>query len=1144
MKFSAISIAVPKRAWPSPSKILLIMKLTTLILIMGLLQVSANGFSQITLNEKNAPIGKVLQSIKKQSGYYFVYDENDLKNQKTTINVVNSTLEETLTQCFKNMPFNYQVLDKNVVITAKEKEAIPVVPIKILTDTINMSGRIVGPDQKPLTGATVTIKFIDMGINNTGEIKIGTGPAGGFMIKGVKKNALVRISFVGYTTKEVKATEGFKIIQLDIANSQLDETRIIGYGTESRRFSVNSTSVVTAQDIEQQPVTNVLQALDGRVPGLVVSPTSGVPGSVIRVQVRGQNTLAPSPAISTYNQPLFILDGVPVAAQNVNISALNSFGGANNLVTNSGISPINGLNPSDIESVTVLKDADATTVYGSQGSNGVIVINTKKGKPGKTQFSLQLDDQNNTITRTYQMLNTQQYLQMRKQAFANDKVTPTATNAPDLTVYDQNKYTNFAKRFFDGSSNNTNIHASLSGGSANSTFLASAGYTRSTYNFPGDYADNRLTFHSAFHHTSVDHKLTVDFGTDLSSDRNNSSSSPNVARALQLPPNTPDLTDANGNLVWSYKGVDISSYQISSYLKQPAYIQDFLVNSTFNIGYEILPGLKITLNNGYNRNGTNEYQGFPLASLSPAYATTSASFAYNTYQSIYIEPQITYKRSISKGIFNALLGGTYKKMFNDNLLQTGSGYYNDALITSISNATTVTASEVPGITKYADVFARFGYVYDNKYIISISGNRDASSDFGPGRQFGNFGSAGLGWIFSEERGFKELMPLISYAKLSGNYGTSGTDPGSAYLFHDFYGPSSSRLPFQGTGTLQALNLYNPDFSWATKKALNVALDLGLFNDKLLINADYYVNRTNDQLVSAPLPSQTGFGSVYENLNATVQDKGLEFTITSRNIQTKNFGWTTTFQISGNRNKLVAFPDLATSAYASQYVIGKPVTELYGYQYKDVNPTTGIFEFYAADGKTVVQYPSSYLSSQGGDKVPLGDLAPSFQGGLGNTFRYKNLSLTIYCQFSDQNLAPNYYYGIYAGVIPGTEQNFPTSLLGQYWEKQGDVKPLQKLTSGKGGFTTSFPVQIAASYFSQSSGAYSRDFYVRIKTAALSYGLPAKWVKSVHMSSCRLFINAENLLTFTGYKFLDPETPGLYFALPLQRIVSGGLSFDL
>ncbi|OKS88770.1 SusC/RagA family TonB-linked outer membrane protein [Mucilaginibacter polytrichastri] len=1126
------------------------MKLTTLLLIIGLLQVSAKSFSQITLNETNAPVIKVLESIRKQSGYDFFYDKKELKDQKISIKVTNSSLSQTLSQCFKSIAFDYQIVEKNVVITAKEDVMPSVKLVTIAADTLNLHLTIIGENNKPLPGATITVKGSDMNFKFVGEslYKVAAGPDGIVDLKGIKKSALIKVSYVGYITKEVKAKANLSTISLEVGNSSLDETHVIGYSSESRRFSVNSTTVITAQEIADQPVTNVLQALDGRVPGLNISSTSGAPGSQVRAQIRGQNTLPVSvttAGLNNYNQPLFLLDGLPIPAQNTNIAALQSFGGNNGDVPNSGISPINGLNPSDIESVTILKDADATSIYGSQGANGVILITTKKGKAGKTQFNLQVNDQVNTNTRPYQMLNTQQYLQIRQQAYASDKITPTALNAPDLTVYDQNKYTNFAKNFFDRSSSNTDIHASLSGGSDNSTFYTSLGYTNSNYNFPGDYADKRLTLHTAYHYNSVNKKLTVDFGTDLSNDHNNSSASPNIATALSLPPNTPDLTDANGNLIWNYKGVDITNYQIEAYLKQPASLQSFLLNSTFNLGYEILPGLKITLNAGYGRGNTNEYLAFPLGSQSPLITTTSASFAQATNQTIYVEPQITYKRIIGKGVFNALLGGSYKKQFGDQLSQLGTGFSNDALLGSISNAAAITATDNPTIYKYADVFARLGYIYNNKYIISLTGNRDATSDFGPGRQFGNFGSAGLGWIFSEEVGFKKLLPVVSYAKLSANYGTTGTDPGSAYLFHDFAGANPNGLPFQGTSTLYPLNLNNPVFSWATKKALNVALDFGLFNNKLLINTSYYINRTSDQLINATLPIQTGFNTVYENQNATVQDKGLEITITSTNIRTQNFSWTTSFQISGNRNKLVAFPGLATSPYASQITIGLPTTEIYAYQYKGVDPATGIFQFYGADGKTVVQYPNPSLAAQGGDKVPLGDLAPRFQGGFGNTFKYKNLSLSIYCSFSDQNLAPNYLYGMYSNsvMVPGTERNFPTSILGQYWEKPGDSKPLEKLTSGKGGFFSSFPVTYAASNFINSSGAYSKDFYVRVKTVALSYTLPAEWVKSLHMSNARVFINAENLLTFTGYKFLDPETPGLYYTLPLQRIVSGGLSLD-
>ena len=299
--------------------------------------------------------------------------------------------------------------------------------------------------------------------------------------------------------------------------------------------------------------------------------------------------------------------GAPFAPQNTNVSQLQSLAIASTYTSGNsaagGISPFDNINPNDIESISVLKDADATSIYGTQGSNGVILITTKKGKPGKTVFNLMATTGYNTATHEVKLLNTSQYLGLRNAAFAADSITPSDdpnnynAYAPDLTIFDQNKYTNWEKVIYGKTSNRTDIHGTLSGGTYNNTFLISGGFTRSDFNFPGNFADQRLTLHTAFHHTSLDNRLIIDFGTDFGYNQNNSPGFGGDSKIL-LPPNTPNLLDAQGNLVWSYKGVDISQYQFYAYLKQPDLVQNYNMNNTLRIAYKLLTGLSISANLG------------------------------------------------------------------------------------------------------------------------------------------------------------------------------------------------------------------------------------------------------------------------------------------------------------------------------------------------------------------------------------------------------------------------------------------------------------------------------------------------------------------------------------------------------------------
>ena len=1133
MELSALC-KVPHKRGPLLTKMWMIMRITAAILLIGALHVSAGGYAQkVNLSADAITLKQAFSQIEQQTGYSF-FVRLDLLDKASLISVrlKDASINEALDQCLKDQSLDYEIIDKIVYI--KERRVIPPPPGEI-------HGRVMDTAGNPLVGATVAVKGTSM--------IVSTNADGDFTLTGTDEHATLVISYVGYITVELKlaAKNTYRLnIALRHNNNPLDEVQIIGYGTNTKRFSVGSIATVNADIIEKQPVTNVLLALEGQAPGLAVTATSGVPGSQVLVQIRGQNTLASTPySYRPYDQPLFVIDGVPFAPQNNNISQMTSLASASSSFSgginpSGGVSPFNNINPNDIESISILKDADATSIYGTQGSNGVILITTKKGKPGKTTFHLTATTGYNSDARTLKLLNTPQYLQIRKDAFAADGITPSNNPydpgyAPDLTIYDQNKYTNWQKVIFGKTSNNTDVHGSLSGGTFNNTFLISAGYTRSDFNFPGNFADQRLSLHSSFHHVSTDNRLIVDFGTDYGYDQNNSPGFGGNSK-IMLPPNTPDLKDAQGNLIWSYEGVDISSLQFYAYLKQPEGIQNYNLNTSLHLGYRLLTGLTLSANLGYSRNTSNEHSEDPASSQDPLYASAYADFATNNLQTIIIEPQLDYTTTIGKGVLTTLVGGSYKKNTGNTTITSGTGYANDNFLGSINGAATVYSSDSYNIYKYSAGFARVKYVYDRKYIVSLTGRRDGSSNFGPGNQFGNFGSAGAGWIFSEERAFKTALPFISYAKLSGNYGTSGSDGIAAYQYQAFWQPLFYVPSFQGVQPNVPQNLYNPNYSWALKKSLNTALDLGFFHDRLLLNATWYRDREGNQLGGYPLPAQVGFSSVLENMPANVQNSGWEFSATSNNIKTKAIGWTTTFTISFNQNKLLSFPNLASSSYKSTYVVGKPTSEIMGYKFKGVNPTTGLFEYQTSHGQDTIN-PSYGLVSAGGDEYPIANREVKYMGGFGNTISYKRFSLYVFFQFSSQT-APNYLSTIYSSYWPGQANNVPVQAL-DYWKSPGDHTTFQKLTTQYS--TDAF---IAASNFSTSSGAYGDDTYVRLKTVSLSYSLPPAFTKKVHLQDARFFVNAQNLLTITDYKVSDPEQFNDFTAFPLQRIIVVGLNLNL
>ncbi|WP_246104200.1 SusC/RagA family TonB-linked outer membrane protein [Mucilaginibacter corticis] len=1130
------------------------MKLTNLIMILAIMQVSAITRAQkVTIAVKNAQLATVLQQIRAQTSYDFVYKTKTLENAlPVTINASNQDLKKVLDEIFKNQPISYSIEDNLVVF--KPKELSPLTQLKekivsMLDFNKDIKGRVSDSTNLLLPGASITLKNANYTrtalSDNNGYFEIPAVPDG---------NYTLTVTFVGYEKYQIplntKAFEGSLSIVLAKATSPLDQVQVIAYGNNTKRFSVGSVATVTSETIEKQPVTNVLLALEGQVPGLMVTPTGGAPGSAVKLQIRGQNSLRPTSsqfAPRPYDQPLFIVDGVPFATQNQSVGNLLTYyltGNQQSVIPGNGVSALGIIDPADIESISVLKDADATSIYGSQGANGVILITTKKGKPGKAQMAVNVNSGFNAPTRSLQMMNTAQFLSLRREALAVDKVTLTPSNAntyPDLQLFDASRSVNWYNRFLDRTPFNTDVHASFSGGEKNTTFILSGGYNHTTYNFPGDFADNRLTLHSAYTYHSTNNKLSVQFGADYAYDKNNASAAPSVAAAMALVPNFPEMVDPQGNLIWSYRNYHFSNLNQYSKLRQPASVQMYNLNNTARLAYQIIPNLSISTNIGYSRTDNKNYAAMPKNTLDPftTYLQSSATFTNSSYQAINIEPQATYEHQLGSGVLSALIGGTYKKQFSNSNTLTGSNYPNDDLLNSVGGAANIYAYDSNSIYKYTAIYARIGYLYDQKYIINLTGRRDGSSNFGPAHQFGNFGSIGLGWIFSEESSVKSNLPFLSFGKLSANYGTNGTDGVAPYSYQAFYDVAypTQYDTYQGARPFLPSNLYNPNYSWSIKKSYNVAVDLGFFGDRLLFNATGYLNRTSDELINYALPTQTGFPGVLGNFPATLQNKGLEFTINSTNIKTSNFKWNSTFNIGLNKNTLAAFPGLATSSYSQLYQIGKSPNLFYGYRYKGVNPTTGLFEFYKADG-TVTSKPTQSNVAAGGDQQPLFDLDPKFSGGFGNTITYKNFSLTVYCQFASQ-MANNYLAGIYSYASPGSFNNLPTAVIGKYWQKPGDNAIMQRLigTYGNGQSTT------AATAFLQSSGAYSNDTYLRVKTVSLSYSFPEHLLKGTGIKNLRVYVNAQNLFTITNYKLGDPEQPGMLYTIPLQRNIVGGLSFN-
>lgn len=1079
------------------------MKITAFILLAFCLHVSATTLAQnVTLSERKAPLEKVLNDIRQQTGYAFFYNQDWMQQaQPVDVQATNVSLEQVLKVCFANQPFDYAIVNRTIVLKLKEK----LLEKKENMVSVTITAKVIDESNKPLLGVTVREK----GTNNA----TATNEVGVFSITVNENSALITFSFVGFETQEIRAKDipSGSTITLKAFSTNLKEVVVNkGYYNTTRELNTGNVSSVSANEIANQPVTNPLAALEGRVPGLFITQTNGLPGASFRVQLRGQNSIAQG------NDPLYVIDGVPYTStlqQNNNPA---------------GGSPFDFINISDIDNINVLKDADATAIYGSRGANGVILITTKKGKAGKTEITINTSEGVGKVPHFMNLLNTPQYLQMRREAFKNDGVDPTVDNAPDLLVWDTTRYTNWQKALLGGSAKYSDIQGSISGGNTNTQFLISGGYHRQTTVFPGNNDDEKGTMSVSVSHSSDDQRFKASFVANYLSDNDNIPRADLTGQALNIPPDGPPPYNADGSLNFDHaRWFNPYSLLVTKYI---ATNKNLIGNLA--LSYKILSNLKLSVSSGYNNLQTNEISTFPLAYFPVEYGYTSgnSSFTYNNIHSWIIEPQIDYNVTVWKGILNALIGGTLNQKTSAAQIINADGFSSDALLENIGSASSLTVGNSSNILyKYQAVYGRLNYNINDTYILNFVTRRDGSSRFGPANEFHNFASLGAAWIFSNEKFLKDNN-FLSFGKIRASYGTTGNDQIGDYQFFSLF--QNTSYPYGNSSGLYPKTLFNPNLQWEVNKKFEIGMDLGFFKNKISIGASYYRNRSSNQLVSYSLPTITGFSSITSNLPAVVQNTGFELVLNSNNITSKSFKWTTSLSLSVPNNKLISYPNLSTSPYRYFYLVGEPITGTKIFHYVGVDPQTGLYQFASGNGGVTT---SPDITTDGTKFV---NTSPKYYGGLNNNFSYKNFELDFSIYFVKQ-VGTNYAYGGFGDIPPGFYPfNQPAGIIGNEWQKPGDHKIFQPFTQ------QNYDLSSGISYIQQSDGGYVNSSFIRLRNASLSYQFAPSALQKFNLKRLKVFIRGENLFTLTHhYIGLDPET-GSIGNLPNLRVLSAGLNITL
>jgi len=1125
---------LPPRGWSMPTKTWMVMKLTAIFLLAVCLQVSATGFSQVvTLSFRNAPLERVFKEVKKQTGYSFVYTRElvDVANG-VTVSMANAPLREALERCLAGSPLTFEIRDKFIII--KPRLVTPVLPN--VTDTARpRSNDDKGRLQVCLVDGADLLVGASVIIRKEGRVSAsGTADVNGwFRTSGLAEGVyMLEVSFIGYEklTQAVTIKDKPQTLFLPMkkATSTLDAVQTTAYSKTTLRFNTADISTIRAEEIERNPVSNVLQALEGRVAGMQVTQLTGKANGGFAVQIRSLNTLsgdraAPPNVPRNGGQPIYIVDGVEYPA-----SAWLPMNDFNFQLPQMGGNALNYLDPSLIESINVLKGASATAVYGSRGAFGVILITTKKGKAGKPSLAVNYSQGISTLGRAPKLLDLKGYLELRREAFANDSVRPALFDYDVNGVWDSTQSTDWKQFFLGSHAATTRLNANYTGGSQNSNYLIGANYSstgniernvgsvrQGGMNFSINASTNDRKFRmglSGSYSTNVDNTVPVDFASS----------------GIYWAPNAPKPFLPDGKVNWESPGLSGNPVALLNAIYRNN--TDNLIASA-SLTFTPIEGLSFTAVGGFSLLSAKEFTGKPAAVFNPAnFTPAQRASTLNQYKirTLSADPRAEYVHTWGKAHLNVIVSASIRDRVDQQTKIDGAGFATDQLMMNPVNANT------PPTTTYNSKpmrniggVAAINFRWADKYILDLSGRRDGSSVFGNNRQFGNFGAVAGAWIISEEPWFKPIRKVVDFLKVKGSYGLVGASAISPYQYINIY--YATPAAYGGGLGLAPANLSNPYLHWETNHNLELGLNVDLFKGRLNIEAIYFTNKAGDQLTSQSLASLTGFDYYTVNTQAQIRSYGAEFTVNTRNIQTRDFSWNSRIMLTIPRTKLLAYPGLETVPYNFNYIIGKPITGYKLYNYAGVDPATGYYSFYNAKGEkgSYLSYTNTLKPS---DQTGFVDVAPKWYGSVLNTVSYKSFSLDFLVSVMNK-IGPNYLAFPYtpAGYI---NNNIPADIAEMRWRKPGDEASVMKATQSTKG-------NLNNTYFRNSTGAFGDASYARLQNLSISYRLPARLTQRAGMAFVSVYVAGQNLLTVSKYKGLDPEN--LQRGLPPLRVFTGGVS---
>lgn len=977
-----------------------------------------------------------------------------------------------------------------------------------------VSGTILdGKTSEPLIGATVTI--LDT-TTNTVATGMTTDENGAFTLETPNPSgSVVRVTYIGYKEMRlpVSGTSKFTFEMME-ANYKLDEVVVVGYGREARRDLTGSVARITGETLRLSPVVTLDQAMQGRAAGIEVSQNSGTPGGSIRVRVRGSSSLSAS------NQPLYVIDGVPM--QQGDFSQLD--------YTGQGVDAMSDLDPKMIESVEVLKDASAAAIYGSRAANGVVLITTKRGSAQPTRFNFNAYYGVQQVWKKKKYLNRDQYMDLFQDLYVNDSSTwnqvELAPGQPISSGYDLLSYISpvalpakdkLADTDWLGQVLRTapmqSYDLSATGGDARTRFAIMGSYLKQDGIVTGsDYS--RLAGRLNLDH-NITSKLSLGLSVNVSRSVTNRIVSDNtvfgpfanaIACAAIFPVYNADGTYAPANYANPVAiGKEVTGLQYGT-----RSLGNLFVN------YEVIKNLNLKARGGFDIMDLAERRYTPGEGLIPQSESPGGAAIQGNSQARKWLMELTadYSKVISeKHRITALIGTAWEKNSTDRMRVDGNNFPG-AKFAYIASAATVNAG-TGNRTAWSlhSIFSRFSYAYKDKYLLGLNFRTDGSSRFGSSNRYGYFPSISAGWRVNEEP-FLKSVRWISELKIRANYGITGNQEIGNFSALGLSGSGFNYNSMPGTAPTQ---LSNPKLTWETTYQFDAGLDVAVFDSRIALNFDFYNKVTKDLLFALPVPSTSGYSSYFSNIGS-IRNRGVEFTLSTENIVPKKdgFGWRTNFNISFNRNEVIELynNEPFNVGFVSRVQVGQPLGTFYGYTIDGVySKQSDVPEARAQNGTQAGDFNFRDLNGDGiitaADQSIIGCAQPKYTGGLTNVLTFKGFELNFFLQFSVGNQIWNGTNN-FAETMIGTDNG--TDRLLTRWRKEGDITDMPRATL----------LDPNNNAIRNSTRFIEDGSYMRLKSLTFGYNFPTALVKKMRLHSLRLYFQGGNLLTFTKYSGFDPE----------------------